>query len=151
MLDSRPLSEQTFADIDVFLQQGVAENLTLDYKRELGDSAGERAEMCKDVSALANSQGGTIIYGVEENQDRTPKLPMFGTPRTFGRENLEEWAAQILQSGVQPRMAFEVDAFELPNDPDRCVLVVRTQASPSAAHGYLEARQPLLRQVLQAG
>jgi len=64
LLDSRPLSEQTFADIEVFLQQGVAENLTLDYKRELGDSISERAEMCKDVSALAG------------------RHPKYGRPRT---------------------------------------------------------------------
>jgi predicted HTH transcriptional regulator len=69
LLDGSQLSEQTFADIEIFLQQGVAEHLTLDYKRELGNAAGDRAEMCKDVSALANSQGGTIVYGVEENQD----------------------------------------------------------------------------------
>ena len=31
-------------------------------------------------------------------------------------------------------MDFEVEAFALPNDPDKCVLVVRTQASPSAPH-----------------
>jgi hypothetical protein len=134
LLHTRPLSEQTFADVEAFLQQGAAENLALDYKRELGDSSGARAEMCKDVSAFANSQGGEIVYGVEENQDRTPRLPVFGTPRTFGRQNVEEWAVQVLQSGVQPRMAFEVEAFELPNDPDRCVLVVRTQTSPAAPH-----------------
>ena len=134
MLNSRPLSEQEFTDIEAFLRQEVAENLTLDYKRELDNSTGERAEMCKDVSALANSQGGMIVYGIEENQDRTPRLPAFGTPRTFGRQNVEEWAAQVLQSGVQPRMDFEVEAFPLPNDPDRCVLVVRTQAGPSAPH-----------------
>jgi hypothetical protein len=134
LLDSRPLSEQKFTDIEAFLRQGVAENLTLDYKRELGNSTSERAEMCKDVSSLANSQGGMIVYGIEENQDRTPRLPAFGTARAFGRQNVEEWAAQVLQSGVQPRMDFEVEAFPLQNDPDRCVLVVRTQAGPSAPH-----------------
>ena len=67
LLDNRPLSEQDFADVQAFLQQGVAENLTLDYKRELNDSRSARAEMCKDASALANSQGGAIVYGVDEN------------------------------------------------------------------------------------
>lgn len=93
LLDGSPLSELTFADIEGYLRQGVAENLTLDYKRELGNSTGDRAETCKDVSTLANSQGGTIVYGVDEDQNRTPTLPPFGTSRTFGRENVEEWAA----------------------------------------------------------
>ena len=93
LLDNRPLSEQDFADVEAFLQQGVAENLTLDYKRELGNSPSARAEMCKDISALANSQGGAIFYGIDENQDRTPQLPPFGTIRVFGRQNVEEWTA----------------------------------------------------------
>jgi len=134
LVDNRPLSEQDFADVEAFLQQGVAENLTLDYKRELGNSPSARAEMCKDISALANSQGGAIFYGIDENQDRTPQLPPFGTIRVLGRQTVEEWTAQLLRDGVQPRMDFEVEAFALPNDPDKCVLVVRTQASPSAPH-----------------
>ncbi|WP_166398810.1 AlbA family DNA-binding domain-containing protein [Rubrobacter marinus] len=116
------------------MTQGRAEDLTLDYKREIGSSPGERAEMCKDVSALANSEGGMIVYGVDEKPDRTPKIPLFGTARAFGRQNVEEWAAQVLQGGVQPRMVLDVEAFPLSGDPSRCLLVVRTQPSPSAPH-----------------
>ncbi|WP_166180777.1 AlbA family DNA-binding domain-containing protein [Rubrobacter tropicus] len=134
MLDGRPLSRQILADVEAFLAQGRAEDLTLDYKRELGSSKGERAEMCKDVSALANSEGGMIVYGVDENPDRTPKLPAVGTARAFGRQNVEEWVAQVLQGGVQPRMDLDVQAFPLSGDPSRCLLVVRAQPSRSAPH-----------------
>src|SRR3712207_5341551 len=113
MLDNRPLSEQEYADVDAYLQQRIGENLTLDYKRELSTSSDrDRAELCKDVSALANSQGGMIIYGVDEDStNRTPLLPPFGTPRTVGRQSLEEWASQVLRSGVQPPLDFEMKAF----------------------------------------
>jgi Putative DNA-binding domain len=80
MLDGRPLSEQSYPDLKAFLEQQVGEGLTLDYKRELTDSSRSWAELCRDVSALANSQGGTIVYGVdEEGLDRTPVLPPHGT------------------------------------------------------------------------
>ena len=134
MLDGRPLSRQSLANVEAFLAQGRAEDLTLDYKREVGSSPGERAEMCKDVSALANSEGGMIVYGVDENADRTPRLPPVGTARAFGRQNVEEWAVQVLQGGVQPRMVFDVEAFPLSGDPNRCLLVIRAQPSPSAPH-----------------
>jgi len=136
MLDSRPLAEQDYADVQAFLQQRIGENLTLDYKRELSTSSDrDRAELCKDVSALANSQGGMIVYGVDEDStDRTPRLSPFGTPRTVGRQSVEEWASQVLRSGVQPPLDFEMETFDYGGGPDRCVLVVRTNASPSAPH-----------------
>ncbi len=66
MLDNRPLAEQDYSDVEAFLQQQIGENLTLDYKRELPtNSDRDRAELCKDVSAFANSQGGMILYGVD--------------------------------------------------------------------------------------
>jgi predicted HTH transcriptional regulator len=69
MLDSRPLPEQEYADVEAFLQQRLGENLMLDYKRELLPTIDkDRFELCKDISALANSQGGTIIYGVNEEK-----------------------------------------------------------------------------------
>ncbi len=135
MLDGRPLSEQLYSDVVSFLEEQVGENLTLDYKRELSGDPRSRAELCRDVSALANSQGGTIIYGVdEESPDRTPVLPPHGTPRRVSNQPVEEWAAQVIRDGVQPRVDLELEAFDLPNDPDRCVLVVRTTASPLAPH-----------------
>ncbi len=136
MLDNRPLAEQDYADVQAFLQQQIGENLTLDYKRELSTrSDRDHAELCKDVSALANSQGGMILYGVDEDStDRMPQLPPFGTPRTVGRQSVEEWASQVLRSGVQPPLDFEMETFDYGGGPDRCVLVVRTNASPSSPH-----------------
>src|SRR5215218_9786733 len=98
MLDNRPLSEQEYADVDAYLQQRVGENLTLDYKRELSTSSDrDRAELCKDVSALANSQGGMIIYCVDKDSiDLTIAMPPFGTPRTVCRKSVEEWVSQLL-------------------------------------------------------
>jgi len=136
LLDNRPLAEQTYADLEAFLRQQIGENLTLDYKRELSTSSNrDRAELCKDISAFANSQGGMIIYGVgEDSTDRTPQLPPAGTPRTVGRQSVEEWAAQVLSSGVQPQMDFELETFDYGGGSNRCLLVVRTTASPSAPH-----------------
>jgi hypothetical protein len=105
MLDGRPLSEQNYSDLLTFLEQQVGEGLTLDYKRELLDGPKVRSELCRDVSALANSQGGTIVYGVDEQApDRTPVLPpteqpagsltsrsKSGLPRYFGMGSSREW------------------------------------------------------------
>jgi hypothetical protein len=59
MLDERPLSEQAYTDVDAFLRKDIGENLTLDYMGELTPGKDrDRVELCKDVSALANSPAG---------------------------------------------------------------------------------------------
>jgi predicted HTH transcriptional regulator len=120
MLDGRRLPEQSYSDLIAFLEQQVGESVTLDYKRELTGSPRSRAELCMDISALANSQGGTIIYGVDEQQpDRTPVLPPHGTARRVSNQPVEEWVAQVVRDGIQPRIDVEMEAFERPEDQDR--------------------------------
>lgn len=135
MLEGRSLSEQGYSDLTAFLKRQVGEGLTLDYKRELSGGSKDRSDLCRDVSALANSQGGTIIYGVDERKpDRTPVLPPHGTVRQVSNQPVEEWVAQVIRDGVQPRMDVEIEPIEMPGDPDKCLLVVRTIASPLAPH-----------------
>jgi hypothetical protein len=50
-----------------FLAQRLPEGANLDYKRDLGDGIAET------VAAMANSEGGTIVVGVEE--DKATKTP----------------------------------------------------------------------------
>jgi predicted HTH transcriptional regulator len=42
----------------------------VDYKASpsLSRESGKPEELCKDVSALANSAGGQLIYGIEEDK-----------------------------------------------------------------------------------
>ena len=55
------------------VDEEIQESLTLDYKASpsLARDSRSRDELCKDVSAFANSAGGQIIYGIEE-KDRKP-------------------------------------------------------------------------------
>ncbi len=49
----------------------IPENQRLDYKRELNiDSRDARFDILKDITALANSDGGVIIYGIEEEKNK---------------------------------------------------------------------------------
>jgi Schlafen, AlbA_2 len=73
--------------------------LTLDYKASpsLAKDSKSRDELCKDVSAFANSAGGQIIYGIEE-KDRKPVTVDDGSDLT------REWIEQVIDSNVQPRL-----------------------------------------------
>jgi hypothetical protein len=60
-----PLDELTDEHIRALL--GTAENFRIEFKRQLDmDTHPQRLEAAKDISALANSAGGRIFYGISE-------------------------------------------------------------------------------------
>jgi predicted HTH transcriptional regulator len=85
---SKAVGDLAYEDIDELLATKAQESLTLDYKKELQDSDRDRLELAKDVSALANSQGGRIVIGVKE--DRGLPIEITGTPEEFGRQPIRE-------------------------------------------------------------
>ena len=50
-------------------QDGCPESSTLEFKQVLpGKSDKDKREFCKDVVALANADGGDLVYGVKEEE-----------------------------------------------------------------------------------
>jgi hypothetical protein len=92
----------TEADLLRLVANGTQESLNLEYKRSnaLGRESKQRNEICKDVSAFANSAGGQLVYGIEE-RDRHPVRVDEGIGSA---EITREWLEQVIDSGVQPRI-----------------------------------------------
>jgi len=88
-----------------FITSEIEESLTLEYKsaEALDRNETKKKEITKDVSAMANSAGGILIYGIAEHNDLDKRhLPERITPvdrRQFPRE----WVEQIIQ-GIRPRI-----------------------------------------------
>ena len=93
------LKLETKADMQRLIDDEIQESLTLDYKASpaLAKDSKSRDEICKDVSAFANSAGGQIIYGIEE-KDHKPVMIDQGSDVT------REWIEQVIDSNVQPRI-----------------------------------------------
>ncbi|MFK7802257.1 MAG: helix-turn-helix domain-containing protein [Anaerolineae bacterium] len=94
------------AELERYISQGTEESLTLDYKAgmALSTEANRQKEIAKDVSAMANSAGGVIIYGIGEDQTNGRYKPAQLVPvdrRICSRETLE----QIISSNIQPRIS----------------------------------------------
>ena len=93
------------ARLQKLIENEIEESLTLEYKsaEALDRHDAKKKEITKDVSAMANSAGGTIIYGISEfSQPEKRHLPEKITPvnRTkFPRE----WVEQIIQA-IRPRI-----------------------------------------------
>ena len=55
---------------ETLISNGIEENIHLDYKKQIGSNA----EIAKDFSSFANSDGGNIIYGIEEKNNKPIKI-----------------------------------------------------------------------------
>jgi hypothetical protein len=98
----RPVSEWEENDIDDLYRDQIMESLTLEYKASgaLVNEDHQKKELFKDVSAMANSSGGIIVYGMKERGH----LPQ-GTDDGFDpRRVTREWLENVLTSNIQPKI-----------------------------------------------
>ena len=100
------LTDYIETELTGLIQNQVEENLRLDYKAadSLGTNEAKKKEISKDVSAFANSDGGTIIYGIREfNEQAKRHLPEKIDPvdRTVISK---EWLEQVINSNIQPKI-----------------------------------------------
>lgn len=94
------------AKVQQYIDDEIEESLMLDYKAAgaLEKSDKKKGEITKDVSAMANSAGGIIIYGIKEYQDDSKKhLPEKIDP--ISRKDFsKEWLEHVI-GNIQPRLS----------------------------------------------
>lgn len=95
----------TQASLQNFITSEIEESLTLEYKsaEALDRNETKKKEITKDVSAMANSAGGIIVYGISEfGEENKRHLPERITP-VDRRKYPREWVEQIIQA-IRPRI-----------------------------------------------
>lgn len=85
----------TRADLEFLVQSRAVEDQHLEFKAIAAIE--DRTEMSRDVSAMANADGGTIVYGIEEAESHAATL-IGGDGRSVNRDAL----FQVLNSRIQP-------------------------------------------------
>jgi|GEM_PF-1369495 len=106
--DVRKVETLTEADIRLLIDNQVPENKQLDYKLKLNlDEDKDKLEFLKDISSLSNSQGGVIIYGLEELKidGRNAGIPILPTASGLEIKNLDKTRLAIfscLRTGTNP-------------------------------------------------
>ena len=108
------------------------ESITLDFKRDIvGTSDKDKHEFLKDASAMANAQGGDLVYGIDETSGTASGVvPIVELP-----DAIERRLRQVLESGVEPRLIGV--RFHVVPVTGGHVLVVRIPASFDGPHRYL--------------
>lgn len=114
---------------------GIEESSQLEYKRAASlvkNDDNKKADIVKQVAAMANAAGGTIIYGIAEfNEKEKRHLPEKLDPvdRT---ETSREWLDSIIQS-IQPRInGVLIHPIADDADTNKAFYVVEVPASHTA-------------------
>jgi hypothetical protein len=122
------------ARLERFITEGIEESLTLEYKAApaLDKSQQRKDEITKDVSAMANAAGGTLIYGIMEHQENGKRhLPSHIDPIDRA-DYSKEWLEQVI-SNIRPRIdGIVIHPVPLNTAPNHVVYVVEIPQSDTA-------------------
>ncbi|MGW6197147.1 AlbA family DNA-binding domain-containing protein [Kribbella sp. NPDC055110] len=128
------LDDLTSDHIQSLVTNSVSEEFDLDFKRELyGKADKDRRSLAGDVAALANTAGGVVILGVEENKQAVA-VDAAGVALS-GAE--EERMRQIIGSLAAPVPTFDIIRVADSADPDHGYYVIAVPRSTRAPHGVI--------------
>jgi Putative DNA-binding domain len=127
--------------LQAYIDGQVEESLQLEYKaaEALGRQNNKTTEITKDVSAMANSAGGTVVYGIKEF-DLHEKRHLPETLDPINRNDFSrEWLEQIIQN-IHPRVdGVTIHSVQLDSSFDHLAYVVEIPQS-TTAHQAMDKR-----------
>lgn len=99
--------EWTESELQSLIDNETPEAVTLEYKGSdsLDKADKKKREISKDISAMANSNGGVVIYGIRTHpQEGRKHLPQDFDKGIDPSEISIEWLEQVTDSNIQPRI-----------------------------------------------
>ncbi len=134
----KPLAQWTLDDVQALVDERIEEGQRLDYKQELPLAREkERAEVAKDISGMANAQGGLLLYGVSEDESEEPRPEAITPlPRAGQQTRLED----IVDSSVNPRLGYEARTIDAGQGSVLLVRVAPASGGPHMVQSYGQHR-----------
>ena len=136
----KPLSEVTIQDVKLFCDKQVREGINLDYKRDLTSKS-----LLKTMAAFANTRGGFIIVGVDDEEDK-PKLPVEGIE---WKESLPLSVTSMIVDNMYPYLSVDVYVCEPENG--KTFVLIYVPESHEAPHWLFNRTELYVRRADRAG
>lgn len=133
MLFTKEIASITFEDVVSFCKEQNPESINLDYKKDFP------RDLEKIISAFANTMGGLIIIGVED-EDSKPKLPVIGLEY---REGYRERVNSIILANIYPPAFPEIQVCPPVNN--KTFVIIRVPQSSMTPHYILHRTQVYVR------
>lgn len=101
---NKKIEEIKETDLQALIDNKVLEGKTIEYKKELpNDSDSSKKEFLANVTSLANSSGGDLIFGIEQdNQTGEPKSLNGIETKNIDTEKTR--LDNIVRGGIEPRI-----------------------------------------------
>ncbi len=128
----------TKAHLEYLIRSQAEESVHIEFKSgsALGRTDNKKKEISKDVSSMANADGGIIIYGLTE---RDHKASGYGF--IDGNKYPKEWLEQVINSKIKRRIPdLTIDVIRIQNKLTQSIYVVRIPRSPEAPHMASDGR-----------
>ena len=120
------ISDITYTDIKLLLDDKIDESDVLDYKEEMISDR----DLVKHACAFANTRGGHIIFGVKESGKGGCLVEIKGLDALkLNKERLE----QIILSNVVPRLDVKIKLLPKPNT-EKSILLIQIPDSHQKPH-----------------
>jgi len=121
--------------IENYISSKIEENKHLEYKSSgaLSKSEEKRKEISKDVSAFANSDGGTIIYGIKEFDESDKRHLPEKIDAILSNEFSKEWLENVIMGNISPKINdLKISSISIDDESERVVFVVEIPKSQTA-------------------
>jgi Putative DNA-binding domain len=110
----------------------IPEDIHLEYKSGQAIDFSKVSEMSKDVSAFANSDGGVLIYGVQE--DKSTHLPV-SIDGVDSKKYSHEWLENIIKSNITPIIPdYEIKSIKIKGKPNLVIYSILIPKSYRTPH-----------------
>jgi len=127
---AKQLSDIGEDDIQALISNAAPEGKTIEYKRELpGNPDADKKEFLADVSSLANSAGGDLIFGVDEAQGVPSEV--VGLQLVDNDEEIRRLDS-IIVAGLEPRLRYTIRPIIFRDG--KLVLIIRVEHSWIGPH-----------------
>ncbi|MBR5151490.1 MAG: ATP-binding protein, partial [Elusimicrobiaceae bacterium] len=127
MLFDKPIHELTFDDVVAFCKRGLPENKQLDYKYMLPKN---HEKFAKTIASFANTMGGTIIVGVQDDKNDKPSPPFLGIAY---HEKVRNSIEDIIKTNIDPVVFVDINIC-LNKRGDRMFVVIDIPQSNLTPH-----------------
>lgn len=125
----KQLKDIAETDLLALIGNKMAEGRTIEYKRALpGGSDGDKKEFLADVSSFANTSGGDLVFGMDENAGLPTAIVGLGAVDPDAETRRLD---SILASGLSPRIRYGLRSI---STSFGSVFVIRTDRSWNGPH-----------------